>query len=48
MEAEVSYLLGYYLEFPPHPAQDRTSLHPTHLIMTLTFTFAPANQNALI
>ena len=46
-KAEVSHLLRYFLEFLPHPAQDRMSPHPTYHMMTLTFTIAPASQNAL-
>ena len=46
-EAEVSLHIGYYLGFQPQPVQERTNPHPTQNIMTLTLTFAPANQNIL-
>ena len=46
-EAEVSLHIGYYLGFQPHPAQERTNPHPIQNILTLTLTFAPANQNIL-
>ena len=46
-EAEGSLPIGYYLEFQPHLAQERINPHLNQNIMTLTFTFAPANQNIL-
>ena len=46
-EAEVSHPDGYFLEFQPHPVQERMSPHPTQNIMTLNLTFVPANQNSL-
>ena len=46
-EAEVSLHIGYYLGFQPHLAQERTSLHPTQNIITLTLTFANTNENIL-
>ena len=42
-----SLYIGYYLGFQPHPAQERTSTHPTQNIMTLNLTFALENQNIL-